>query len=87
MQITLEFADPDYDWLVHSHYILFMRLWDRDEKDPDDFSEHQEFLLLRRAKEKGAAHFERIGVAEVTATDCLDVSEAEGWLRRRLYLV
>jgi hypothetical protein len=87
IDITLDFPSPDYDWLTRQHIILFMCVWDRDKQDPDDYSEHQEYLLLRRAKGKGAAAFERIGVAEVHWPHYLDVSEAEGWLRRKLYLV
>lgn len=87
MDITLDFPDPDYDWRVSQHMILFMCLWDRDKEDPDDYSEHQEFLLLRRAEGKEAATFERIGIAEANSPHYLDISEEEGWLRRRLYLV
>jgi len=87
MDITLDFPDPDYDWLTRQHMILFMCVWDRDKEDPDDYSEHQEFLLLRRAEGKEAATFERIGIAEANSPHYLDISEVEGWLRRRLYLV
>lgn len=44
-------------------------------------------LSLRRAEGKEAAAFVRIGVAEGNRPRYLDVSEVEGWLRRKLYLV
>jgi hypothetical protein len=64
-----------------------MSVWDRDKGDPDDYNEHQEYLLLRRAEGKEAGTFERVGIAEVYYPHYLDVSEAEGWLRRKLYIV
>jgi hypothetical protein len=87
IDIILDFPSPDYDWLTRQHIILFICVWDRDMHGPDDYSEHQEYLLLRKAEGKEAAAFERIGVADVHWPHYLDVNEEEGWLWRKLYLV
>jgi hypothetical protein len=74
-----------------------MCLWDKDKDDPDDFRDHQEFLLLRRVSRKDVKHikskdpkaavYERVGMAEESWPDFLGVSEAEGWVRRKIYWI
>jgi hypothetical protein len=97
LYVSLDIANPDYDWLAHQHIILFMSLWDKDNDDTDGLGAHQEFLLLRRveredvehikSKDPKAAVYERVGMAQASWPDVLDVGKAEGWARRKIYLI
>lgn len=87
IDIRLDFPIPDYDWPSRKHYLLFMCVWDRDKDFPDDYSEHQEYLVLRKKEDVNPSTVERIGMAEVMSPYYLDISEKEGWVRRRLFIV
>jgi hypothetical protein len=85
--LSLDVRNPDYDWNVIRHIMLFMGRWGPSAKPYDDLDLEQVFLILKPVKGETGAYYERVGIATVGTPYFLDICEAEGWAKRPMFLV